>query len=124
MEDLNFVRLVGRVGREPEVKYGVGGNARCSFAIVTTDKYKSKSGEMVTAEAWHNIVLWGQVAEKCAPDIKKDGRIDVTGKIQTRKYTDKAGVEKTITEINASSAVVPDQTHQTPAPPVTADLPF
>ena len=99
MASVNKVILVGNLGRDPEMRYMPDGTAVASLSVATTDKYKDKSGQMVETTEWHRVNFFGKVAEVCGQYLKKGSQIFVEGAIRTRKYTDKEGVEKYVTEI-------------------------
>ena len=100
---LNQIQIIGRVGKDPEVRYLPSGEAVANFAVATTEKWKDKqSGEMREETEWHRISTFGRLAEIVGEYIKKGGLVYVSGKIKTRKYTDKDGAEKQATEVRAS----------------------
>jgi single-strand DNA-binding protein len=99
---LNKVQIIGRVGRDPEVRFLPSGQAVCNFSLATTEKWKDKnSGEMQEATEWHRITAFDRLAEIIGEYVRQGGLIYVEGKLTTRKYTDKDGAEKTSTEIRA-----------------------
>jgi single-strand DNA-binding protein len=102
MASVNKVILVGNVGSDPEVRYTPDGAAIANVSIATTSKYKNKSGEMMEETEWHRVTLFGRLAEIVGEYIKKGRSIYVEGRLKTRKYTDKDGVEKYATNILAS----------------------
>lgn len=93
---MNKVILIGRCGKDPEIKFTPGGTQVASFSIATSEKYKNKSGELVEKTDWHNITVWGQ--RSVLDYIKKGTELVVEGKIQTDSY-EKDGVKKYITKI-------------------------
>lgn len=102
MASVNKVVIVGNLGRDPETRYTTGGEAICNFSVATTDKWKDKaSGEQKEATEWHNISAFGKLAEICGQYLKKGSQVFIEGKLRTRKYTDKDGIEKYATSINA-----------------------
>lgn len=94
--------LIGHVGKDPEVKSFDGGNKNASFSLATSKTYKDKSGEKKTDTTWHNIVVWGKLAEIIEKYVKKGSKIYVEGEIKNRSY-EKDGQTKYISEIVASS---------------------
>lgn len=96
---LNKVMLIGNLGADPEVRYMPSGEAVANLRLATTERYKDKSGAMQEATEWHKISFFGKTAETCGQYLKKGSQIYVEGSIKTRKYTDKEGVEKFVTEI-------------------------
>jgi len=102
MASVNKVILVGNLGRDPEVKYMPSGDAVANIAIATSSKYKNKSGEMVEETEWHRVSFFGRQAEIVGEYLKKGRSVYIEGRLKTRKYTDKDGVEKYATEIMGS----------------------
>lgn len=99
---LNKVILVGRLGKNPEVR-DAGGNRVAKFSIATSERFKNKAGEQQEKTDWHNIVVWGKLADVCGQYLIKGSEACIEGKISTRSYEDKNGVTKYITEIVASN---------------------
>lgn len=94
--DLNQCQFIGRLGKEPEMKYLQSGDAVCNFSIAVGWKSKDKEG----AE-WVNITAFGKLGEVCGQYLKKGSQVFVQGRFKTDKYTDKNGVEKYSTKIQA-----------------------
>ena len=101
MASVNKVILIGNLGRDPEVRYMPEGGAVTNISIATTDTWKDKSGEKQERTEWHRVVLFGRQAEIAGEYLKKGRSVYIEGRLQTRKYTDKDGVEKYSTEIVA-----------------------
>ncbi len=102
MASVNKVILVGNLGRDPEVKYMPSGDAVANVALATSSKYKNKAGELVEETEWHRVTFFGRQAEVVGEYLKKGKSIYIEGRLKTRKYTDKDGVEKYATDIIAS----------------------
>ncbi len=102
MASVNKVILVGNLGRDPEVRYLPSGDPVANVTIATSSKYKSKTGEMVEETEWHRVTFFGKLAEIVGQYLKKGRSVYVEGRIKTRKYTDKDGVEKYATDIIAN----------------------
>jgi single-strand DNA-binding protein len=96
---VNKAIVLGFVGKEPETRIFSTGDAVTNFSIATSEKYKDKSGEMKESTTWHNIATFGKLSEICTQIVHKGSLVYVEGKIVTRKWTDKAGIERYITEI-------------------------
>lgn len=97
---LNKAQIIGRVGKDPEVRYLTSGDAVVNISLATTEKWKDKStGESKEATEWHRINFFGRLAEIAGEYVQKGTLLYVEGKIKTRKWTDKDGVEKYSTEI-------------------------
>jgi single-strand DNA-binding protein len=99
MASVNKVILLGNLGRDPETRYTTGGDAVCNLSIATSEQWKDKNGEKQERTEWHRVVLFGRQAEIAGDYLKKGRSVYVEGRLQTRKYTDKDGVEKYSTEI-------------------------
>ena len=99
MASVNKVILLGNLGRDPETRYTTGGDAVTNLRIATTEQWKDKSGEKQEKTEWHSVVLFGRQAEIAGEYLKKGRSVYIEGRLQTRKYTDKEGVEKYSTEI-------------------------
>lgn len=96
---INKIILVGNMGSDPEVRVGQNGNTFATLSIATSDQWKDKQGEKQERTEWHRVVLFGRLAEIARDYLHKGSSVYVEGKIQTRKYSDKSGNERTITEI-------------------------
>jgi single-strand DNA-binding protein len=104
MASVNKVIVLGNLGRDPEVRYTPNGNAVCNLRIATTRNWKSKdSGEKMEETEWHSVVLYDRQAEIAGEYLKKGRPVYIEGRLKTRKWTDKEGVEKYTTEIVADS---------------------
>lgn len=104
MASINKVILVGNLGRDPETRYMPSGDAMTNIAVATTDKWKDKaSGEQKEATEWHRVAFFGKLAEIAGQYLKKGSQVYIEGKLRTRKWQDKDGVEKYTTEIIADS---------------------
>ncbi len=99
MASVNKVILIGNLGRDPETRYTTGGDAVTNLRIATTEQWKDKSGEKQEKTEWHTVVLFGRQAEVAGEYLKKGRSVYIEGRLQTRKYTDKEGVEKYSTEV-------------------------
>ena len=124
---LNKVTLIGRLGRDPETRYMTNGDAVCNFSIATSESWKDQSGQRQERTEWHEITLYRKLAEIAGQYLKKGSQVYLEGKIQSRKYTDKQGVERTAYEIignemkmlggRDSQVQSPQQSSAPPAPP-------
>jgi single-strand DNA-binding protein len=99
MASVNKVILLGNLGRDPETRYTTGGDAVTNLNIATSEQWKDKSGEKQERTEWHRVVLFGRQAEIAGEYLKKGRSVYIEGRLQTRKYTDKDGVEKYSTEV-------------------------
>ncbi len=98
---VNKVILVGRLGRDPELRFTPGGQAVANFSIATDAVWKDRDGNKQTHTEWHRIVVWGPQAETCQKFLTKGREVFIEGEIRSRKYQDKSGVERTAYEIKA-----------------------
>ena len=99
---LNKVFLVGRLGKDPEIRFSGDGNAIANFSIATNETWKNKEGIQQEKTDWHNIVVFGASAEKyIQPYVKKGTLVSVEGKLQTRDWEDKDGNKRYTTEVIA-----------------------
>lgn len=96
---LNKVQLIGRTGKDPEVKHLDSGSTVASFTLATSEKFKDKSGETKEKTEWHNCQAWGKLAEIIEKYLTKGKLIFVEGKIQYREYENKDGQKVRTTEI-------------------------
>ena len=101
MASVNKVILVGSLGRDPEIRYMPNGDAACNLSVATSETWKDKSGEKQERTEWHRISMFGKLAEIAGQYLAKGSSVYLEGKLQTRKWTDKDGVEKYTTEIIA-----------------------
>ena len=99
---LNKVILIGRLGRDPETRYMPNGDAVCNFSLATTESWKDQSGQKKERTEWHAITLYRKLAEIAAKYLQKGSLVYLEGKIQSRKYTGKDGIERTAYEIVCS----------------------
>lgn len=96
---LNKVILIGRLGKDPEVRYMPNGEAVCNFSVATSESWKDSNGQKQERTEWHNITMYRKLAEIAGQYLKKGSQVYLEGKIQSRKYTDKNGIERTAYDI-------------------------
>lgn len=99
MASVNKVILIGNLGRDPEVRYLPSGDAVANLNIATTEKWKDKGGQMQEQTEWHRVAFFGRQAEICGEYLRKGSSVYIEGRLQTRKYTDKEGIERYATDI-------------------------
>lgn len=111
---LNRAEIIGNVGGEPELRTTPQGNSVCTLKIATSESYKDKNtNEWKEDTEWHRVVFWDNLAEQAAKNLNVGSKIYVEGKIKTRKYEDKSGITRFITEIVASKLIILDpKTHK------------
>lgn len=104
MASVNKVIIVGNLGRDPETRYMPNGEAVTNVAVATTESWKDKSsGDKKEVTEWHRITFYRKLAEIAGQYLKKGSSVYVEGRLQTRKWTDKDGVERYTTEIIADT---------------------
>jgi single-strand DNA-binding protein len=100
MASVNKVILIGNLGRDPEVRYTPNGSAVCNLSVATTRSWTSKaSGERQDETEWHRIVLFDRLAEIAGEYLKKGRSVYIEGRLRTRQWTDKEGIERYTTEV-------------------------
>lgn len=104
MAGVNKVILVGRLGRDPEVRYTPSGVAVANFSMATSEEWKDKdTGEKKERTEWHRIVAWRRLGEICGEYLHKGSQIYIEGKLQTRDWEDRDGNKRYTTEIVAQN---------------------
>ena len=102
MASINKVILIGNLGRDPETRYTTdGGTAITTLNIATTRRYRNAEGQTVSETEWHRVVLFSRLAEIAKEYLHKGSQCYIEGRLRTRKYEDKQGVERWVTEIIA-----------------------
>ena len=102
----NSVKLIGHLGKDPEVKTFDSGKKMATFTIATSDSYKNPKGEKVQDTQWHNLVIWGKLADVAGQYLKKGSEIAIEGKLVHRTYETSAGEKRYITEINVNEMLM------------------
>jgi single-strand DNA-binding protein len=104
MASLNKVHLIGNLGQDPEIRYATSGDAVVNLNLATTSKWKDKAtGGMKEETEWHRVSIFGKAAEVAGQYLKKGSAVYVEGKIKSKKYTDKQGIERTAFEITCEN---------------------
>ncbi len=123
-KSINKVTLIGRLGRDPELKYTASGTAYCRFSMATDDSWTDRNtGERQERTEWHNIIAWDRLAEICGQYLAKGRLVYIEGSISSRQYEDKDGVKRTSFDIKARDMVLlgsPGDGGQRPAPAAAA----
>ena len=101
MSSLNKAMIIGRLGRDPEVRYTQSNTAVATLSIATSERYKDKQGELQENTEWHRVVAWDRLAEICQQYLSKGDQVYIEGPIQTRQWEDKDGQTRYTTEIKA-----------------------
>src|SRR5262245_579418 len=106
-KSVNKVILIGRLGKDPELKYTSSGTPFCRFSMATDDVWNDKaSGERQEKTEWHNIVVWDRLAEICNQYLTKGRLVYIEGSLQTREWDDQEGNKRRTTEIRARDMVM------------------
>ena len=100
---VNKVILIGRLGKDPELRYSQSQTAICSFSLATGERRKDASGNWGEHTEWHKIVCFGKTAENCNTYLKKGKEVYIEGRIQTQKWQDKEGKDRWTTEVIANT---------------------
>jgi single-strand DNA-binding protein len=114
MAGVNKVILVGRLGRDPEIRYTPSGAAVANFTIATSEEWRDKeSGEKQERTEWHRIVAWRRLGEICGEYLKKGSQVYIEGRLQTRDWEDRDGNRRYTTEIIAQNMQMLDRAGST-----------
>ena len=111
---LNRVQIIGRLGRDVELRQTPSGQSVASFTVATDESYTSRDGQKVEQTEWHRINVFGKQAELCGKFLGKGSLVYVEGKLRTRKWTDQSGQERSSTEINADRVQFLDRKQEQP----------
>jgi single-strand DNA-binding protein len=106
MSSLNKVMLIGRLGKDPEMRYTTDGSAVANFSLATSEFWTDKNGTRQERTEWHNIVAWTKLADLAKRYLAKGRQVYIEGRIRTREYDDKDGNKRRITEIIANQMVL------------------
>ena len=103
---LNKVMIIGRLGRDPEMRYTPSGRPVTTFNVATTRTWNSSDGERHSETEWFNVVAWGSLAEICKQHLVKNQQVYIEGRLQTRKWEDNSGNKRSSTEIVANEMII------------------
>jgi single-strand DNA-binding protein len=103
---LNKVMIIGRLGRDPEMRYTPSGRPVTTFTVATTRSWNSSAGERHSETEWFNVVAWGSLAEICKQHLVKSIQVYIEGRLQTRVWEDNTGSKRTSIEIVASEMII------------------
>lgn len=101
MASLNHVELIGRLGRDPEMRYAQSGAPVCTLNVATDESYTDRDGKRVERAEWHRVVVFQKAAESCSRYLGKGSLVFIEGSLQTRKWQDQQGQDRYATEIKA-----------------------
>ncbi|HPS93458.1 MAG: single-stranded DNA-binding protein [Syntrophaceae bacterium] len=99
---INKVILIGRLGKDPEMRFTPSGKAVTNFTLATNENWTDQGGERQERTEWHRIVTWGKLAENCAKLLSKGKQVYIEGRLQTRQWDDRDGNKRYTTEIVAN----------------------
>ena len=103
---LNKVMIIGRLGRDPEMRYTPSGKPVTTFLIATSRSWNTSEGERRTETEWFDVVAWGALAEICKQYLNKGQQVYVEGRLQTRHWDDAEGIKHSTTEIVANEMIM------------------
>jgi len=103
---LNKVMIIGRLGRDPEMRYTPSGKPVTTYSVATSRSWNSSDGERHTETEWFNVVAWGSLAEICKQHLTKGQQVYIEGRLQTRYWEDGDRVKHSATEIVASEMIM------------------
>jgi single-strand DNA-binding protein len=103
---LNKVLIIGRLGRDPEMRYTPSGRPVTTFSVATSRSWNTSEGERRTETEWFNVVAWGSLAEICKQYLTKGQQVYIEGRLQTRQWDDQDGGKHTSTEIVANEMIM------------------
>jgi single-strand DNA-binding protein len=107
MNDIkNKVQLIGYLGQDPDIKTIGDGKKVAHLSLATNENYKNAKGEKITETQWHNIVAWGKLADIAGKYLLKGTEVAIEGKLINRNYTDKQGVKRYVTEVQANELLI------------------
>ncbi|KUG23444.1 single-stranded dna-binding protein [hydrocarbon metagenome] len=118
---INKAILIGRLGKDPDIRYTPDGTMVTTFRIATDEQWKDKNGEKVQRTEWHQIVTYRKLAEICGNYLVKGKLVFIEGRIQTRSWEDKEGVKRYTTEIIANDMKMLDSKGQNKADDASLD---
>jgi single-strand DNA-binding protein len=113
---LNKVLIIGRVGRDPEMRYTPSGRPVTTFSVGTSRTWTTADGERKTETEWFNVVAWSSLAEICKQYLAKDRLVYIEGRLQTRHWEDQEGNKHSATEIVASEMIVLEERREVNQP--------
>ncbi|NCI47661.1 single-stranded DNA-binding protein [Sediminibacterium soli] len=102
----NKVQLIGYLGQDPDIKTIGDGKKLANINVATNETYKNAKGEKVTDTQWHHVVAWGKLADIAEKYLVKGIEVAIEGKLVNRNYTDKQGIKRYSTEIQANELLI------------------
>ena len=115
MASINKVILIGNLGQDPETRYMANGTAVANFTLATSESWKdAQTGEQKEKIEWHRVTMYRRLAEIATEYLRKGSKVYIEGRLQTRKWQDKKGIERYTTEINANELQMLDSKRVNP----------
>ncbi|MBC8173417.1 MAG: single-stranded DNA-binding protein [Chitinophagales bacterium] len=109
MSGINKVILIGNLGKDPELRNFEGGNVVANFTLATTEVYRDRNQNKVEHTEWHNIAMWGKLADIASKLLRKGSKVYIEGRIKSRSWEDKEGNKKYATDIIAENFTLLDK---------------
>ena len=109
MRGVNRVMLIGNLGKDPDMQFLEGNIAVAKFSLATTEKYKDRSGKLISQTEWHTIILWRGLAELAQKYLQRGSLVYIEGRLKTRSWEDKEGNKKFATEIVGDNLIMLDK---------------
>lgn len=109
---VNQVILIGYLGRDPDVKQVASGKTVANFRIGTSKSWVTRDGVKQTRTSWHNIVIWGRMAEVCGQKLAKGSKVYIEGELDSRSYEDRDGAKRYVTEVLAYKILFLDKSNE------------
>jgi len=103
---LNKVMIIGRLGRDPEMRYTASGRPVTTFSVATSRSWNTSDGERRSETEWFNVVAWGSLAEICNQYLTKGQQVYIEGRLQSRNWEDSEGKRHTSVEIVANEMIM------------------
>ncbi len=110
----NSVQLSGRLGKDPEVRIFNGGKKKAQVSLATTERFRNSKGEWANDTQWHLLVAWDKQADFFEQNLKKGSEVSIQGRLVTRKYDDKTGARRYVTEVVVNEISLPGSTTSEP----------
>ncbi|HMQ30378.1 MAG TPA: single-stranded DNA-binding protein [Chloroflexaceae bacterium] len=105
-KDLNKVQFTGHLGGDPEMRYTAQGSAVTNFRVASNRSWKDRDGGAHEDTEWFRVVAWDKLGEICNQYLTKGTRVYIEGRLQTRKYTDREGQERYVSEVIAQDMII------------------
>ena len=118
---LNKVMIIGRLGRDPEMRYTPSGRPVTTFSVGTNRSWNTANGERRTETEWFNVVAWSSLAEICKQYLVKDSQVYIEGRLQTRHWEDNEGLKHSAVEIVANEMIMLDERRESLSPEALDD---